>query len=48
MCPFCASTLAWLAFGGASAGGLSVLLLGQRRKGNDNDDDDTRPSDRDT
>ena len=39
MCPICASTLAWLAFGGVSAGGLSALLLTQRRKGQDYDDD---------
>jgi hypothetical protein len=46
MCPLCASTLAWIAFGGASAGGLSALFL-RRGKGSDHDDDDRQPSDRD-
>jgi len=38
MCPFCASTLAWLAVGSVSAGGLGALILKRRRKG-DHDDD---------
>ena len=47
MCPLCASTIAWLALGGASAGGLGALLLGRRGKGHDYDNDDTQPPDRD-
>ena len=45
MCPLCASTIAWLAFGGASAGGLGALLVTRRRKGQDHDDDSDQPHD---
>jgi hypothetical protein len=38
LCPLCASTLAWIAFGGASASGLSALLFARRRKGQDDGD----------
>ncbi len=38
MCPLCASTLAWLAFGGGSAGTLA-LLIGLTRKGSIHGDD---------
>jgi hypothetical protein len=38
MCPLCASTLAWLAFGAGSAGGLGAFLA-CRRKGKDYGDD---------
>ena len=42
MCPLCVSTLAWIAVGGSSAGGLGALLIRQRKKGHDdgNDHDD--------
>jgi hypothetical protein len=41
MCPLCASTLAWLAFGGGSASTLALLIglkLKGRIHGNDHDD----------
>jgi hypothetical protein len=37
MCPVCASTLAWLAFGGASVGGLGAFLIKRKGKGDGND-----------
>ena len=46
MCPLCASALAWLAFGGGSAGTLA-LLIGVNRKGHDNGDDREDAPDRD-
>jgi hypothetical protein len=45
MCPLCASTLAWIAFGGASAAGIGALIL--RGKGKRNGDDRNPPSDGD-
>lgn len=46
MCPLCASTLAWLAFGGGSASTLA-LLIGLKLKGQDDDDGNRDASDRD-
>ena len=40
MCPLCASTLAWIAFGGVSAGGLSALILRGKGKKHGDDSDD--------
>jgi hypothetical protein len=45
MCPLCASTLAWIAFGGVSGGGIGTLLI-KRRKGRNNGDDGNGTSDR--
>jgi hypothetical protein len=39
MCPLCASTLAWLAFGGGSAASLAALFVGLRNRGTDDGDD---------
>jgi hypothetical protein len=47
LCPLCVSTLAWIAFGGASAGGLSALLFARRRKGQDDGDVGNDTPDRD-
>lgn len=44
MCPLCASTLAWLAFGGGSASTLA-LLIGLKRKGIEDGDDHRKASD---
>jgi hypothetical protein len=45
MCPLCASTLVWLAFGGGSASTLA-LLIGFKSKGKCDGDDDSDASDR--
>ena len=37
MCPLCASTIAWLALGGASAGGLGAFLIKWKGKGDGDD-----------
>jgi mevalonate pyrophosphate decarboxylase len=40
MCPFCLSTVAWLALGGgSSAAGLAALFTAIKLKGNDHGDD---------
>jgi hypothetical protein len=41
MCPLCLSTLAWLAAGTVSAGGIGTLLVRRRQKGSNDGDDDT-------
>jgi hypothetical protein len=45
MCPLCASTLAWLAFGGSAS--TLALLIGIKWKGHEHGDDDRHASNRD-
>lgn len=40
MCPMCASTLAWIVFGGGSSAGLGALIFwGRARKGEEHHDE---------
>jgi len=41
MCPLCLSTVAWLAVGTVSAGGIGTLLLARQRKGKDDGNDES-------
>jgi hypothetical protein len=43
MCPLCLSTLAWLAAGTVSAGGIGTLLVTRRQKKGSYDGDDDTP-----
>jgi hypothetical protein len=45
MCPFCLSTIVWLAAGG-SAAGAAALVAGWRSKGKDDGDDPDDTSNR--